>query len=399
MEAGARPSDIVSGASRRRPAAVLTGALAPYTHVLHEHLAERLAEPRGDRAGRALHVLSCTPRESARQWVMPPPRLYRHAVLPGLRWHRSSIRNLYVNPAVVPRLAALRPAAVVLNDFSPTMLFAAAAARLRSIPLLVRTDGVPETDPGRHSAPHRWLRRAIVAGAASGIGPSAGSGTVLARYGLARENFHLSPLFPAWTPPGPPPPDAERPFDLLFCGMLNEEVKGARFFTDVVLACRDRGRSLSVRVAGDGPLRAEMEARFAKAGLTARFDGFLAQEALPEVYASARLFLFPSRGDVWGIVVQEALQSGTPVLASPHSGAASGLLAAHACGEVRPMAVADWASAALRLLDDEGSRRRLRHAAERALPHFTVEAAAEAYLDALAPWLAGPEGRAQIPAR
>ncbi|CAO4177225.1 Glycosyltransferase family 4 protein [Methylorubrum populi] len=391
MQSGTKPSDSATGQSETgqseeaRPVVVVTGALAPYTHVLYECLAERLR----DEFGRALHVLSCTPRESARQWVMPPPRLYRHAVLPGLRWHRSSVRNLYLNPAVVARLASLDPAAVVLNDFSPTMLLAAGAARLRRIPLLIRTDGVPETDPGRHSAPHRLLRRAIVAASSFGIGPSEGSRDLLARYGLPSPKFFLSPLFPAWTPPAPPPPDAGRSYDLLFCGMLNEEVKGARFFTEVVLGALARGRRLSVRVAGDGPLRAEMEARFAESGIPAHFDGFLTQEALPEVYASARLFLFPSRGDVWGIVVQEALQSGTPVLASPHSGAARGLLAAHGCGEVRPMEVEEWVATSLRLLDDPGRRRELRAAAERTLPHFTREAAVAGYLDALRPFLGG----------
>ncbi|MEH3116129.1 MAG: glycosyltransferase family 4 protein [Methylorubrum populi] len=382
MQQGTTPAaDALAG----RPVVVVTGALAPYTHVLYERLAERLA----GRFGRALHVLSCTPRESARQWVLEPSRLYRHAVLPGLRWHRSSVRNLYVNPAVVPRLAALDPAVIVLNDFSPTMLMAAGAARLRRIPYLIRTDGVPQTDPGRHSAPHRLLRRAIVSGAAGGIGPSEDSRALLAGYGLAPGSIVPSPLFPAWTPPGPPPPDTERPFDLLFCGMLNEAVKGARFFTEVVLGCLARGRRLSVRVAGDGPLRGEMEARFAEAGIPARFDGFLAQAALPETYASARLFLFPSRGDVWGIVVQEALQSGTPVLASPHSGAARGLLEAWHCGEVRPMAVAEWVEASLSLLDDAGRRRALRAAAERALPRFTAEAAVAGYLDVLGPLLPG----------
>jgi len=76
------------------------------------------------------------------------------------------------------------------------------------------------------------------------------------------------------------------------------------------------------------------------------------------------------------------------VLASPHSGAACGLLDAYGCGEVRPMAVADWVEATLQLLDDEGRRRDLRHAAARALPHFTVEAAVTGYLDALEPLLA-----------
>ncbi len=359
----------------RRPVVVVTGALAPYTHVLYERLAERLERP--------LHVLSCTPRESARQWVVEAPRLFHHAVLPGLRWHRDAVRNLYVNPAVVPRLAALDPAVMVLNDFSPTMLMAASYARLRRIPYLIRTDGVPETDPGQRSAPHRWLRRAIVSGALGGIGPSAGSARLLAHYGIGPERFAASPLFPAWSPAGPPPPDSERPYDVLFCGILNEEVKGARFFTDVVLGCAARGRRLTVRVAGDGPLRAEMEARFAEAGIAAQFDGYLTQGALPAVYASARLFLFPSRGDVWGIVVHEALQSGTPVLASPHSGIARELLDGHGCGEVRPLDPETWVAGTLGLLDDADRRAALREAARAALTRFTPEVAAQGYVEAL----------------
>lgn len=364
-----------AGARDGRPVVIVTGALAPYTHVLYERLAERLDRP--------LHVLSCTKRESARQWVVEAPRLFRHEVLPGLRWHRDAVRNLYVNPAVVTRLAALRPAALVLNDFSPTMLMAAGFARLRRIPYLIRTDGVPETDPGQRSAPHRWLRRAIVAGARAGIGPSLGSARLLALYGVAPERFATSPLFPAWSPAGPPPPDAERPYDVLFCGILNEEVKGARFFTDVILACAARGRRLRVRVAGDGPLRAEMEARLAAAEIEAQFDGYLTQAALPAVYASSRLFLFPSRGDVWGIVVHEALQSGTPVLASPHSGIARELLEGHLCGEVRPLDIEAWVTGTLDLLDNTERRAALREAARRALPRFTADVAAQGYVEAL----------------
>ncbi|KQT47659.1 glycosyl transferase family 1 [Methylobacterium sp. Leaf456] len=367
-------------ARERRPVVVVTGALAPYTHVLYERLAERLDRP--------LHVLSCTPREAARQWVVEAPRLFRHAVLPGLRWHRDAVRNLYVNPAVVPRLAALDPVGIVLNDFSPTMLMAAAYARLRRIPYLIRTDGVPETDPGQRSTPHRWLRKAIVSGARGGIGPSAGSARLLALYGIGPEKFATSPLFPAWAPAGPLPPDSKRPYDVLFCGILNEEVKGARFFTDVILGCAARGRRLSVRVAGDGPLRAEMEARFAQAGIAAQFDGYLTQAALPAVYASTRLFLFPSRGDVWGIVVHEALQSGTSVLASPHSGIARDLVAVEGCGEVRELETQAWIEATLALLDDAPRRQALREAASRALTGYTSEAAVQGYLDGLRPILA-----------
>ncbi|AWB24019.1 glycosyl transferase family 1 [Methylobacterium currus] len=358
------------------PVVVVTGALAPYTQVLYRELAAALDRP--------LTVLACAAKEPARQWELAAADGYGFAVLPGLRWHRDAVRNLYVNPGVVARLAAARPAAVILNDFSPTMAMAALAARALRIPYAIRTDGVPETDPGARSPAHRLLRRAIVPGAAFGLAPSEGSRTLLAAYGLAPGRVFRAPLFPAWTP-APPLPDPEtRPYDVLFCGILNEEVKGARFFTDVMRACAAAGRPLRVRVTGDGPLRAEMAARLAEAGIPARFDGYLAQGQLAEAHASARLLLFPSRGDVWGIVVNEALQSGAAVLASPHSGAARELLEARGCGTVRPMEVADWARTTLALLDDPGRRARLREAAERALPDFSLARAVEAYREGLA---------------
>jgi glycosyltransferase involved in cell wall biosynthesis len=358
------------------PVVIVIGARAPYMHRLYERLGAELDRP--------LHVLACSAREAARQWDLPDPTAYRFEVVPGLRWYRSAVSNLYINPAIVPRLTALRPSVVIVNDFAPTMLMAAWTTRILGRPYGVRTDGVPETDPGRRSWPHRMIRHLLVPPARFGLGASAGSLDLLARYGLASERLALAPLFPAWDPPATAPsPEAERPFDLLFCGILNEEVKGARFFTEVVLACQARGRALRVRIAGDGPLRAEMKARLSAAGIDAQFDGFVQQADLAAVYASARLFLFPSRGDVWGIVIQEALQSGTGVLASPHSGAARELVEAWDCGLVRPMTVEGWAEAALRLLDEPALRTTLRDRAAPALARFSLAAATAAYQTAI----------------
>lgn len=362
--------------AERRPVVVVTGALAPYTQVLYAALAAALDRP--------LQVLTCTARERARQWELATPNGYRLEVLPGLRWHRDAVRNLYVNPSVVMRLRALRPAAIILNDFSPTMAMAALAARGLGLPYGIRTDGVPETDPGSRSPAHRVLRRTIVPGAAFGLAASEGSRALLAAYGLAPERIRRAPLFPAWAPTSPRPAREARPFDVLFCGILNEDVKGARFFTEVMLACAAAGRTLHVRVAGDGPLRAEMEARLAEAGIPARFDGYLPQGALAEVHASARLLLFPSRGDVWGIVVNEALQSGTAVLASPHSGAGRELLEALRCGTVRPLDVDEWKRTTLALLDDPRRCAALMLVADRALQDFSVNCAVSAYRAALA---------------
>ncbi|MBK3423307.1 glycosyl transferase family 1, partial [Methylobacterium sp. IIF4SW-B5] len=53
-------------------------------------------------------------------------------------------------------------------------------------------------------------------------------------------------------------------------------------------------------------------------------------------------------------------------------------------GVVRPLAVEDWAHETLALLDDPGRRARLREAAARTMPDFSLARAVEGYRAALA---------------
>jgi glycosyltransferase involved in cell wall biosynthesis len=69
-------------------------------------------------------------------------------------------------------------------------------------------------------------------------------------------------------------------------------------------------------VVGDGPARPALARRFPDA----IFLGARQGEALAEIYASADVFVFPSRTDTYGLVLLEALASGVPVAAFPVSG-------------------------------------------------------------------------------
>lgn len=70
------------------------------------------------------------------------------------------------------------------------------------------------------------------------------------------------------------------------------------------------------RIVGDGPAFNKLKNRYPEA----HFDGRLQGEALSECYASADVFVFPSRTDTYGLVLLEALASGTPVAAYPVQG-------------------------------------------------------------------------------
>ncbi|SEQ35614.1 Glycosyltransferase involved in cell wall bisynthesis [Faunimonas pinastri] len=69
-------------------------------------------------------------------------------------------------------------------------------------------------------------------------------------------------------------------------------------------------------VVGDGPARAGLQARFPDV----HFLGMMKGEALAQAYASADVFVFPSRTDTFGNVLLEALSSGLPVAAFPVTG-------------------------------------------------------------------------------
>ena len=69
----------------------------------------------------------------------------------------------------------------------------------------------------------------------------------------------------------------------------------------------------STVVVGDGPHRATLQTQYPKAHFLGTQEG----EALAAIYASADVFVFPSRTDTFGIVLLEALSSGLPVAAFP----------------------------------------------------------------------------------
>ena len=69
-------------------------------------------------------------------------------------------------------------------------------------------------------------------------------------------------------------------------------------------------------IVGDGPQRAALAERYRDV----IFHGHKSGEELARHYASADVFVFPSKTDTFGLVVLEALASGVPVAAYPATG-------------------------------------------------------------------------------
>jgi glycosyltransferase involved in cell wall biosynthesis len=84
--------------------------------------------------------------------------------------------------------------------------------------------------------------------------------------------------------------------------------------------------NLEFWLAGNGPLRPQIESLPTPKNLVVRCCGDVPYQYLPRLYAQADLFVFPTLADEWGIVVSEALAAGVPVLGSAYSQAVEELI-------------------------------------------------------------------------
>lgn len=123
---------------------------------------------------------------------------------------------------------------------------------------------------------------------------------------------------------------------LLFVGKLQPFKRPV----DVIDACallRKNGRDVQVLVAGSGQLEAAIRQRAVAASVPLNMIGFQNQSAMPAVYAAADVLVLPSSSETWGLVANEALACGTPVIVSDACGCAPNLGADGMAGTTYPL--------------------------------------------------------------
>lgn len=98
---------------------------------------------------------------------------------------------------------------------------------------------------------------------------------------------------------------------------------------DVIAAAavlQARGRRIAVMVAGAGELRMQVEQTAAASGIPLYMLGFCNQSAMPAAYAAADCLVLPSDArETWGLVANEALACGRPIVVSQACGCAPDL--------------------------------------------------------------------------
>lgn len=165
------------------------------------------------------------------------------------------------------------------------------------------------------------------------------------------------------------------PVRFLYLGRL-EPRKGVADLLQAFGRLRKDGIQAELLVAGGGSLDG-MVARAAATDSAIRCLGHLSEDRVWEAYAQADVFVLPSRIEPWGLVVNEAMAAGLPVIVTDRVGCAADLVENGVTGIIVPGENVDALEGAMKALaSDAALRGTMGSAAKAAIQGWTLDDAA-----------------------
>lgn len=126
---------------------------------------------------------------------------------------------------------------------------------------------------------------------------------------------------------------SDNTFLVLFAGKL-EAVKRVGDIIEAAVKCREEGCNMEILIAGSGALESPLKERARELGMPLHWLGFCNQTSMPAVYAASDTLVLASESETWGLVVNEALACGKPIIVSDACGCAADLAADGQAGKV-----------------------------------------------------------------
>ncbi len=320
-------SDVES--SRKPRLAVLVNTIAPYRLPIYAALAKEFETTvlhGGYEPNRSWKVKSGPSFQSRKVWTLQVPTR-KETGTNGV----CDTCYVHLNLGLLWELPRYRPDVLISNELGLRTIIALIYAWIFRIPLWVWWGGTLHSERnicGQRKLLRRYLPKAID----RWISYGATSTEYLEHLGVPREHilqiqncvqqekFQAEPATPGdWFPDSPGPM-------LLSTGQLIER-KG---MDKLIRACgrlAAKGREFTLVLVGSGCEYESLQALAREHNLQ-HFHILpeKPQAVLNQLYRRADAFIFPTLEDVWGLVVNEALWAGCPVLCSTYAGCAPELV-------------------------------------------------------------------------
>jgi glycosyltransferase involved in cell wall biosynthesis len=370
---------------------ILTEIIAPYRIPVFNSLAAR-----GDVH---LHVIFLSENDpSLRQWHVYKDEIkFSYEVLPSWR-RRIGKYNALLNSGVGAALSRALPDAVLCGGYSYLASWQAAFwAKRHGVPLLLWSESTALDIRRKHHLVE-WFKRKFRKRCQAFVAAGKTSRDYLLALGASSSSIFIAPdavdirFFAASAEKARHQEREIRARNqlpsryYLYAGRLVKE-KGVFELLDAYAKLEASVRSrISLVFVGDGPVRRELMRRAAEVEQgVVRFCGWVHREQIPEIYAFADAFVFPTHSDPWGLVVNEAMACSLPIVASQVAGCVPDLLQDGWNGfAVQPREVEGLVRSMKILFDDPELARQMGSRSFQRIQDYTPERCAAGIVQALA---------------
>jgi len=161
-----------------------------------------------------------------------------------------------------------------------------------------------------------------------------------------------------------------------------KEVKGHGYMIEAMSALAPRFPDLHLMLAGDGELRAQLEAQVSAAGLDDRIHFLGSRSDVADLLAASDLFVLPSLWEGLSMALLEAMATGLPIVASKVSGTVQAIVPGEHGLLIPPGETEAIVNAIAQVLSDPDRARAMGLAAKRrVIAEFSAQKQAEKHLE------------------
>ena len=276
---------------------------------------------------------------------------------------------------------------MVSNMATPTGMLAIAFMKLKKIPYLLEGDGgLPKNGKGLKET----IKKHIVKSAKACFSTSGDHDQYYLSYGANRENIYRYPFTSIKKediikniPEFSYKQEIKRKL-----GISEKQVilSVGRFIYgkgyDILLhACWDISRDVGVYLVGGQPTDEYIQLKQELKLSNVHFVGFKLKEDLKEYYRMADLFVLPTRKDAWGLVINEAMAQGLPVITTDKCVAGLALIDQGVNGFIVPVNdVSQLADKMNVILNDDSLREKMAESSLSIIKNYSIEEMASEHL-------------------
>jgi glycosyltransferase involved in cell wall biosynthesis len=312
---------------KRYKVALIHNIISPYRVPLFEELANQQSLE--------LFVYYCSITDKNRKWNVIQSKKYNYRILPGSKIEFAD-KTFSFNPIILKELTINNYDAVIIGGNSDfTMQLAFLFSKMKRHPIILWSEGIESAQSllGKMANP---LTDAIIKKSDAIIVPGTQSREFHLKRGASPDNIFIAPNIidnnSYMTKSKNYRNHSSRIKNelklshsriILSVGQLIER-KGVSYLLDAYYRLKKETEiDACLVIIGDGPLKGDLKRKCIERNIKdVYFLGWVSEEDKIKFYGISDLFVLPTLKDVWGLVVNEAMACGLPVISTNAAGCA-----------------------------------------------------------------------------